>query len=279
VNDVSARPSGAGELQKRVISAIIMCLIAIVATIWGGWPFTIIWAIAALCVAYEWQNIVHGSAGIGPKALALLAVLSAVAAIATGLAGLLVLPLLLTAAAAAISPGDRRLVTAVGVVYAAGLAASVLLCRSSGYDGAVVIFWLFAVVWGTDTCAYFTGRSLGGPKLWPRISPKKTWSGSLGGLIGGVLLGCILLTALGVRVGGMHVLLSIAFSVLTQIGDLFESSLKRRFDVKDAGHLIPGHGGFMDRLDGFIFAVIFAALVGVSRAGLADVPRGLLTVN
>jgi phosphatidate cytidylyltransferase len=279
VNDASATESGAGELQKRIVSGIVMGLVAVAATIWGGWPFTILWTVAALCVAYEWQNIVHGSASMAPRALALLAVVSASAAVVLGYPTLFALPLLLAAAAAALSIGDRRLVTAVGVLYAAGLGASVLLCRSAGHEGAIVIFWLFAVVWGTDTCAYFTGRSLGGPKLWRRVSPKKTWSGAIGGLAGGVLTGCVVLTALGIRVGSLHLLLSIAFSLLTQLGDLFESALKRRFNVKDAGNLIPGHGGFMDRLDGFIFAVIFAALVGVMRAGVTDVPRGLLAMN
>jgi len=279
VNDLQAPPAGMGELPKRVISGLVMALVAIAATILGGWPFIIVWTFAALCVAFEWQTIVHGSAAVAPKALAMLAVLSGVTAVVAGPVALLVLPLLLALAAGAIAPADRRIVTVTGALYAAGLAAAVLLCRSSGFDGAVVIFWLFAVVWGTDTFAYFTGRSLGGPKLWPRVSPKKTWSGAIGGLAGGVILGCLVLTVLGARVGGLQLLLSIAFSVLTQAGDLFESALKRRFDVKDAGHIIPGHGGFMDRLDGFIFAIIFAAMVGVARAGVAGVPKGLLGMS
>lgn len=279
MNDLQATPAGMGELPKRIISGLVMALVAITATILGGWPFIIIWAFAALCVAYEWQTIVHGSAAIAPKALAMLAVLSGMAAVVAGPIALLVLSLLLAFAAGAIAPADRRMVAATGVVYAAGLAAAVLLCRGSGFDGAVVIFWLFAVVWGTDTFAYFTGRSLGGPKLWPRVSPKKTWSGAIGGLAGGVLLGCLVLNVLGAGVGSLQLLLSVAFSVLTQAGDLFESALKRRFDVKDAGHLIPGHGGFMDRLDGFIFAIIFAAIIGVSRGGFAGVPGGLLGMS
>jgi phosphatidate cytidylyltransferase len=141
--------------------------------------------------------------------------------------------------------------------------------------GLAVILWLFAVVWGTDTCAYFTGRALGGPKLWPRVSPKKTWSGAIGGLIGGAVLGLIVLWLAGIAVKWPHLLLSLAFSVATQGGDLFESSLKRRYDVKDAGSIIPGHGGVMDRLDGFIFAAVLAAICGVARGGVTEVPKGL----
>ncbi|MGL4241831.1 MAG: phosphatidate cytidylyltransferase, partial [Beijerinckiaceae bacterium] len=132
-----------------------------------------------------------------------------------------------------------------------------------------------AVVWGTDTCAYFTGRTLGGPKLWPAVSPKKTWSGAIGGLVGGAALGLIVLSAAGIGLKWQHVALSLAFSVATQAGDLFESALKRRYDVKDAGSIIPGHGGVMDRLDGFIFAAALAAVVGVARGGLSNAPQGL----
>ncbi len=183
---------------------------------------------------------------------------------------------LLLATAVWLSRPELRIVTATGFLYASGLAAAVILCRSRGYDGAVVVLWLFAAVWGTDILAYFTGRALGGPKLWPRVSPKKTWSGAIGGLVGGVLLGSVLLVVAGVSLRWQHVALAAAFSILTQLGDLYESSLKRRFGVKDSGTLIPGHGGFMDRLDGFIVAVTFAAVFGALRDGPSQVPSGLL---
>jgi phosphatidate cytidylyltransferase len=177
--------------------------------------------------------------------------------------------------AAAMLAREHRRDTLEGVLYAAALAAAVILCRGVETVGLAVILWLFAVVWGTDTCAYFTGRALGGPKLWPRVSPKKTWSGAIGGLLGGALLGLAVLALAGIAVKWQHFALSLAFSVATQAGDLFESSLKRRYDVKDASNIIPGHGGVMDRLDGFIFAAVLAALCGMARAGLTDVPKGL----
>jgi phosphatidate cytidylyltransferase len=267
---------GLSELQKRVLSGIVMAAVAIGVTVWGGLPFALVWTAAALCVAYEWQRIVQGDK-------AMTAILTAVAIVLVAAYGAYARsPTVLTAAAvmlplAALSASRERLTTLTGVVYAAAFGAAILLCRASGYDGALVIFWLFAVVWGTDTLAYFTGRALGGPKLWPSVSPKKTWSGATGGLLGGVILGCLLIMALGVSLKWQHIALSCAFSILTQAGDLYESALKRRFGVKDAGNLIPGHGGFMDRLDGFIFAVAFAALFGGLRAGLANVPAGLIT--
>jgi phosphatidate cytidylyltransferase len=277
---VSATPEqapGLSELNKRILSGIVMAAVAIGTTIVGGWIFAAIWFGAALAVAFEWQRLVQGDAAM-PATVASASVVTAAAAGAFWISPLFFgLAVLLLAMVWLMATPDHRPAAVTGAVYAAAIGASMLLCRSTGYNGAIIIFWLFAVVWGTDTVAYFTGRSLGGPKLWPRISPKKTWSGAIGGLVGGVLLGCLLIMALGVSVKWQHVALSIAFSVLTQCGDLYESAIKRRYNVKDSGNLIPGHGGFMDRLDGFIFAVVFAALFGAVRAGLGNVPQGLLS--
>jgi phosphatidate cytidylyltransferase len=269
-------PAGRSELSLRIVSGIAMAALA-VATAWiGGWPFAALWTAAALVAAVEWQRIVHGAAGVPAQ------VLTAGAAAAAGAGAVLQSwPLVAIAFAAAIPAAlilgrDKPSDTATGVIYAAALAAAAILCRGGDAAGLIVILWLFAVVWGTDTCAYFTGRKLGGPKLWPAVSPKKTWSGAIGGLIGGAALGLGVLMIAGVQIGIPHVLLSLAFSVATQGGDLFESALKRRYGVKDAGTIIPGHGGVIDRLDGFIFAAALAALVGVLRGGLAGVPRGLI---
>jgi phosphatidate cytidylyltransferase len=251
---------------------------AIGVTIWGGWPNAIFWSLVATAVAWEWQRIVGGE---GSQTLAIVGSLTVALGMAASLLplgwlGTAALVVLAGATAGVLAPRRLGPASALGLVYAYALGISAVLCRGQGWDGAVVILWLFAAVWGTDIIAYFTGRSLGGPKLWPAVSPKKTWSGAIGGLVGGAALGCMLLAAFGVGLRWHHVALSIAFSVLTQAGDLYESALKRRFGVKDSGSLIPGHGGFMDRLDGFVFAVVFAALVGGARAGWSAVPSGLL---
>jgi phosphatidate cytidylyltransferase len=265
---------GLSELTKRILSGIVMAIVAI-STAWiGGWPFAFVWTGAALAVAYEWQKLVHGDdfkISFLVTAFAVLLVVAAVILPAPWLFAIYAIAIV----AFALAP-MFGVETAAGLIYAAGLGAAVILCRGEDTAGLIVLGWLFAVVWGTDILAYFTGRSLGGPKLWPAVSPKKTWSGAIGGLVGGVLLGSALLLYADVKLSHHHILLSVAFSVLTQCGDLFESAMKRRHDVKDSGNLIPGHGGFMDRLDGFIFAVIFAALFGVWRGGLTGVPVGLL---
>jgi phosphatidate cytidylyltransferase len=272
---MTALPSGRSELSLRVMSGVAMAALAIAVAWLGGWAFAGFWTLAAVVAAFEWQRIVHGDKARSAQ------IVTALAAVAAGLGAWLgSLPVILLAFAMALPATlllgkGRSFDTGQGVFYACALAASVILCRGGELAGLVVILWLFAVVWGTDTCAYFTGRTLGGPKLWPSVSPKKTWSGAIGGLLGGAALGLLVLHLAGNDIKPPHVLLSLAFSVATQAGDLFESALKRRYDVKDAGTIIPGHGGVIDRLDGFIFAAALAALTGASRAGLPRVPQGL----
>jgi phosphatidate cytidylyltransferase len=272
---MNAAASGRSELSLRVMSGMAMAVAAVVTAWLGGWFFAVFWTAAAGVAAFEWQRIVHGAESREAQ------LLTAAAVVAAGFGAwaeswpMLVLAFAAVAPAGLILGRGRAGDTAQGVIYVAALAAAVILCRGSGQIGFTVMLWLFAVVWGTDTCAYFTGRALGGPKLWPAVSPKKTWSGALGGLFGGAALGLGVLALSGIGLKWQHVALSLAFSVATQAGDLFESALKRRYDVKDAGSIIPGHGGVMDRLDGFIFAVSLAAVVGVARGGLSQVPSGL----
>jgi phosphatidate cytidylyltransferase len=136
--------------------------------------------------------------------------------------------------------------------------------------------FLFAIVWGTDIVAYFLGRMIGGPKLLPRVSPKKTWSGAISGLVAAVLAAVAVAKAAGLSGLSVIALVAAILSCAAQAGDLFESLVKRRFGAKDSSHLIPGHGGLMDRLDGFVFAAAIAALIGVLRGGVAAPARGLL---
>ena len=152
--------------------------------------------------------------------------------------------------------------------------ASVLL-RQDPEEGFVALMFVLLVVWATDIGGYFAGRSIGGPKLWPRVSPKKTWAGAVGSFVGSLVV------AAGFAVfdlGAVAPLLVLGalLSVVSQFGDLFESAVKRRFGVKDSSHLIPGHGGLMDRLDGFVAAVAVAAIFGFLRGGADGVGRGLM---
>ena len=157
---------------------------------------------------------------------------------------------------------------------AIGIAPIVL--RSDTEDGFLAVMFLFAIVWTTDIVAYFLGRLIGGPKLLPRVSPKKTWSGALSGLAAAVLAALAVAAAAGLSALTSIAVVAAILSAVAQAGDLFESHLKRRFGAKDSSHLIPGHGGLMDRLDGFVLAAAVAAVIGILRGGLAAPARGLL---
>ena len=128
--------------------------------------------------------------------------------------------------------------------------------------GMLALMWIIALVVASDVMGYFAGRLIGGPKFWPKVSPKKTWSGAIGGAVAGMVGGYLvwrLMPALqGVTAAGPVVAASLAGSIVSQAGDLFESSLKRRFDAKDSSKLIPGHGGFLDRLDGYWAVLVLA---------------------
>jgi phosphatidate cytidylyltransferase len=135
--------------------------------------------------------------------------------------------------------------------------------------------FVMLIVWVTDIGGYFAGRGIGGPKLWPRVSPKKTWAGAIGGFAASLAV------AAGFAACGFGkilpmLLLGAVLSVASQLGDLFESAVKRRFGVKDSSHIIPGHGGLLDRLDGFVAAVVVAAIFGLLRGGADGVGRGLM---
>ena len=164
---------------------------------------------------------------------------------------------------------------ALGVVYAlAALAASIVVRLDLAWGFAALMFVLL-IVWVTDIGGYFAGRGIGGPKLWPRVSPKKTWAGAIGGLV------LSLAVAAGFAYYGVGrlvplLVLATVLTVVSQLGDLFESAVKRNFGVKDSSHIIPGHGGLLDRLDGYVFAVVAAALIGFVRSGADGVGRGLM---
>ncbi|WP_162501525.1 phosphatidate cytidylyltransferase, partial [Methylobacterium crusticola] len=169
-------------------------------------------------------------------------------------------------------PAAGRIWAPASLACGAVVALVPVLLRDDPRIGIAGPLWLFGVVWTTDVAAYFTGRALGGPKLWPAVSPKKTWSGFCGGLAAATLLGGAV--AAGARhLGATEALplapalaLSALGSVLSQGGDLAESALKRAYGAKDSGRLIPGHGGVMDRLDGFLAVAALAGALLIGRS-------------
>jgi phosphatidate cytidylyltransferase len=217
------------NLALRIASAAVLGPVAIAAAWFGGWPFALFWAAAAIAMAWEWTRMVAG-------------------------------PVWLVS----------------GLVYAAAMFAAPVILRSDPALGLLAIVLLFAIVWSTDIFGYFAGRAIGGPKLMPAISPKKTWSGAIAGTLGSMAVAALVATLFGsfstVTIAGVALLLS----VCAQAGDLFESFVKRTFGVKDSSQLIPGHGGVMDRLDGFWAAAVVGCIIGLARGGFEAPARGLL---
>jgi phosphatidate cytidylyltransferase len=268
---------GRSELVLRVCSALVLVPLALATAYFGGWSFAVLWGAASIATFWEWTCLVTDShrrivMTTGAAFLAIAVVLAGCGYVLAALTGLAIG----TVAAAALAPAQRRIWLAAGVPYCGAIAVVPIVLRSDAEFGFLAIIFLFAIVWGTDTVAYFLGRAIGGAKLMPQVSPKKTWSGALAGTAAAIVAGLIVTRTAGLT--GTFAIAAIAatMSVLAQAGDLFESFLKRRFGAKDSGHLIPGHGGLMDRLDGFVAAGFIAALVAVARGGLETPGRGLL---
>jgi len=279
--------SGGSELLLRVLSGVVLAPLALGVAYLGGWVFVAFWGIAAVTVLWEWCTLVAAderrSLLLAASPAVLLAVLLVAASAAApegshnvrlvAAATLLAMGMLATAA---LAPIGRRAWTAVGVPYAGLLGMAPIVLRNDEQYGFLAVAFLFAVVWATDIVAYFVGRAAGGPKLAPRISPKKTWSGAVGGTLAAIAAALVVAMAAGlVNVVALGLLAAVA-SVCSQAGDLFESALKRHFGAKDSSHLIPGHGGLMDRLDGFVAAAVLAAAIGLLHGGVDQAARGLL---
>ena len=263
-------PQPRSELRLRILSGLVLAAVALVATWLGGTLFALLWLAAALAIAYEWNAMTRTAprrsltvaSWLGLAGLAIALPAGAGLPVVLAILGSVVVALVLLARDA-----RSRLWSLAGFGYAALVALVPPAARADPALGPAIILWMFACVWTTDVTAYFVGRRFGGPKLWPSVSPKKTWSGFAGGLLG-AMAACMLVAALAseasrTTLGAIAVASAVA-SVASQFGDLAESALKRRFGVKDSGQLIPGHGGVMDRLDGF---VAVALLVGLALAG------------
>jgi phosphatidate cytidylyltransferase len=159
--------------------------------------------------------------------------------------------------------GQGRRWPMIGFPYILLPCIAIVWLRSGGEWGMLTLYWLLAVVWATDIMAFVAGRTIGGPKLAPRFSPAKTWSGLLGGMAGAAVAGAATSLILDLDVAVLLALISGGIAVIAQIGDIAESALKRYAHVKDSSHLIPGHGGVLDRVDGLIFAAVAAALAAL----------------
>jgi phosphatidate cytidylyltransferase len=273
-----AARAGRSELRTRVISAAVLAPVALAAIVLGGLFFGAFVALVAAISLWEWVSI---SRATEPPAFA-------AGAVAILVAGLLAVSFIgeawpalaiLGAAALALLAGARSRAArwiGLGLLYAGIPAAALILLRAAEPHGWVGVLYVLLIVWATDTGAFFGGRAIGGPKLWPRVSPKKTWSGAISGLAAATVAGA--LTAWLSGVGGIAtgMLLAAPLSIAAQAGDLLESGVKRHFGVKDSGRIIPGHGGVLDRVDGVLTAAALAWLIAAVGFGgeLLSLPGG-----
>lgn len=252
------------DLLVRALSAVILAPIALALTWAGGFWFAGLALVGMLIVYWEWCGIIlrdtQRPVSLAGYAFLLFLGYAYLEAQPLWIAGVLIAGAVVLYGAGGFDRISRWV--SEGYVYA-GLTFVSLLALRAGDDGLLFIIYLFLVVWGTDVAAYICGRSFGGPKLWPAVSPNKTWSGAIGGVVFASLIGMGFVAV----AGGTHLIwalgLTVVLSAVSQLGDLFESSMKRRFKVKDSSGLIPGHGGLLDRVDGLVAAAVFAYVIGV----------------
>ena len=266
------------SLKTRILSALVLIPLAVGAAWAGGAVFAALCALAGVLIGWEWSRLFYTSKekrnflGLWTGGGAI------IAAILASTTPLFLLPLsgvVFFAPLIWIFARESRILPALGGIYAAFPVAALILFRNGAEYGIWAIVWLFGIVWATDIAAYFTGKTLGGPKLSPRWSPNKTWTGLLGGVAAASLVGIFIAHALGNTSGLILAVLSGAMAIVAQMGDIFESSLKRQAGVKDSSQLIPGHGGVMDRLDGLIAVSSLALVIGLIRGG-THAAKGIL---
>ena len=260
------------HIAIRAISGISLAVIATAGAILGEWWAAVVAGFVTAAIHQEWTWLTEPSRRPGIYyTIGLLIVLAYVAG------GLPQTGLVLSAtfvAFAAVSSGSAF--RPIGIAYAGMFGLSVLLIRYSPSYGVEATLILFVVVWATDIAAFVVGRLIGGPRLLAEVSPNKTWAGAIGGLVGGVGAGIAVAVAMELPLTPGLILVMLLLSIASEAGDLFESWVKRQFGQKDSGWLLPGHGGFMDRVDGLVIASGLALFIGWLHGGGGNIAMGIV---
>lgn len=260
------------DLNKRVLSALVLAPVALLCVWLGANPFTALLAVGAAILTWEWVHLCGMRTRRLPGAAVPVAVLLA-GTLAVAEWSWAAWALLLAGFGLAWFWADRlrgpdraaqpSLRLALGVLYIGIAGLCLIELRHDNEAGRDNVVFLLFVVWASDVGAYLAGRAFGGPLLWPSVSPSKTWSGAAGGLLLAMGFGTFVALALAPGHAGRAAAAAAILAVATQAGDLLESAIKRHFKVKDASSLIPGHGGLLDRLDGLLAAAPVAALLAL----------------
>jgi phosphatidate cytidylyltransferase len=266
---------GSRNLLLRVMAALVLAPTAVAIAYAGGWLWAALATLAAIGLYVEWLGIIGAGRQTAVVASGVVALAMAGLSLAWGRIDVSLIALACGLAAVVLLSSKRRGWTGAGFIYAAAALLASILVRFDQTSGFIALILILLVVWATDIGGYFAGRGIGGPKLWPRVSPKKTWAGAVGGFAASLIVAGGF-AAFGLGKTGPVLLLGAVLSIVSQLGDLFESAVKRRFGVKDSSHVIPGHGGVLDRLDGYVAAIVLAAIFGLLRDGVDGVGRGLM---
>jgi phosphatidate cytidylyltransferase len=251
-------------LRQRILSALVLAPLALLAVYVGGPVFDAVVALAAAIMAWEWDRICRGRFSKSGQVMAIAVAAAALLGAHFPMAALAVVWIGMLGAAVFSRSGWL----AMGALYIGLPVIALTWLRQDA--GLITLMWLLAIVWATDIGAYVAGRSIGGPKLAPRISPNKTWAGLIGGVAAAVIAGGLVAWIFGAGQGPLVGVFAALLAASSQMGDLFESSVKRRFKVKDSSNIIPGHGGVLDRVDGLIAAAPILAFAVVALGGGLD---------
>lgn len=264
------------EVILRIVSAVVLAAVALAATIASPWSFLVLVMVGGGLVVWEWGKLTRGSGFDGTALISAVSVVAVAVLAALGRPDLAAFILIATSAVIVFAAPTRVHASwsLAGLAYAALPAFALVWLRGDPAWGAMAVIFLFAVAWTTDTASYGAGRLIGGPNLAPRISPQKTWSGFIVGALTPALVGIAFAATLKSGSAVKLALVGVALALACQIGDLAESWVKRRFGAKDMSQLIPGHGGLLDRVDGFLFAAVLAALIALRDP--ANPGQGLL---
>lgn len=269
MSNAPSKPLRFGDLGLRLLSGLALAAAALLDIWMGGYWLGGLAAVAAALMLWEHHRMVTGDRGLFSPALAALGGAGAGSVLVTMTLGLAPAAALIAAGIAAVTlltPREERVWLAAGLVYMALAMCFLTMLRDNATRGFSMVVWLVLVVVAADVGAYFVGRIVGGPRLWPAVSPGKTWSGAFGGLAFAVAVGMIYGHYSSWTLPRTTAL-SAAVAAASMLGDLLESAVKRRFKVKDSSRLIPGHGGAMDRLDGIMGALWFFALYDMLGGG------------
>ena len=268
-NAGTAPPRGEGvadDLKLRIRSVLVLAPIEVAALVWSATSFAVLMGVTGMIMAWEWERLRTGRFGV----VGWIAAITVAAAAGISLGGMVAIASILAIASAAVGYCAVRLtdrhdaqLAALGILVAVMTVSALIWLRSIPDTGLPLAGWLIGAVWATDTGAYVAGKSIGGPKLAPRVSPGKTWAGLAGGIVLAAMWGAAFAAIWTGGIGRSAVLAGIG-AILAQMGDLVISAVKRHYGAKDSSHIIPGHGGVLDRIAGLVITgPLMAAMVAI----------------